>query len=187
MKTTFTILFMSIFSILFGKVSTNKSDTAPASNFYSLSFMSIDGKKIDLSQYKGKKVLLVNTASKCGFTPQFEDLEQLHQKYKDKLVIIGFPSNDFGGQDPGSNEEINSFCQKNYGVSFLMAEKSSVKGENKNIVYKWLTNKSENGWNEQEPTWNFCKYLIDENGKLLSFFPSRVKPGSKEITELIEK
>jgi glutathione peroxidase len=187
MKTVSTLLFMSVFSVLFGKVSTDKPDAAPASDFYSLSFTSIDGKEIDFSSYKGKKILIVNTASKCGFTPQFAGLEQLHQKYKDKLVIIGFPSNEFGGQDPGSNAEIRFFCQKNYGVSFLMAEKSSVKGENKNIVYRWLTDKSQNGWNEQEPTWNFCKYLIDENGQLRSFFLSRIEPGSNEITDLIEK
>ena len=181
------LIFTSLFTILFGKtVMANSNGSDPVTDFYSLSFLSIDGDTIHFSQFKGEKILIVNTASKCGFTPQFGDLEQLYQKYKDKLVVIGFPSNDFGGQDPGSNEEIHSFCQKNYGVTFLMMEKSDVKGDSKNPVFKWLTDKSQNGWNEQEPTWNFCKYLIDENGKLLSFFPSKVKPASEEITKIIE-
>ncbi len=181
------LLFASLLSILFSKTMANTNDIAPKMDFYSLSFKSISGDKVDFSQFKGKKVLIVNTASKCGFTPQFAELEELYQKYKDKLVVIGFPSNDFGGQDPGTNIEINSFCQKNYGVTFLMMEKSDVKGDTKSPVYEWLTDKSQNGWNEQEPTWNFCKYLIDENGKLVSFFPSKIKPMSEEITNLIGK
>ncbi|MFA6769871.1 MAG: glutathione peroxidase, partial [Bacteroidales bacterium] len=137
-------------------------------------------------QLKGKKVLIVNTASKCGFTPQFKGLEQLHQEYGASLVVLGFPSNDFGAQDPGSNDEILSFCEQNYGVTFQMMDKSSVKGTNKNKVHEWLTTKSKNGWNTQEPSWNFGKYLIDEKGRLLAFFPSKVKPTDKEITEKLK-
>ncbi|GBU08312.1 glutathione peroxidase [Bacteroidales bacterium] len=156
-------------------------------DFYKLSFNSISGEKIDFSSLKGKKILIVNTASKCGFTPQFEGLEELFQKHKDKLVILGFPSNEFKEQDPGSNTEIAEFCQLNYGVSFMMMEKSEVKGNGQNKVYQWLSDKNLNGWNDDSPSWNFCKYLIDENGNLLAFFPSTVKPMSEEIELLIAK
>lgn len=156
---------------------------AQDSGFYSLKMTNIKGEQVDFSRFRGKKVLIVNTASECGFTPQYEGLEQLHKTYgKDGLVVLGFPANNFGGQEPGSNSEIASFCRENYGVTFPMFEKSSVKGEEKNPVFQWLTSKSANGWNEQEPTWNFCKYLVDEKGKLVAFFPSKVEPMSKEIT-----
>lgn len=156
---------------------------AQQKDFHSFKMKTLEGKEIDFSQFRGKKVLIVNTASECGFTPQYEGLEQLYQTYgKQGLVVLGFPANNFGGQEPGSNQEIAAFCQKNYGVSFPMFEKSSVKGDDKNPVYQWLTSKSANGWNEQEPTWNFCKYLIDEKGKLIAFFPSKVEPMSEEIT-----
>ncbi|HEY9559617.1 MAG TPA: glutathione peroxidase [Anseongella sp.] len=157
----------------------NAQDTG----FYSLKMKSIKGNEVDFSQFKGKKVLIVNTASECGFTPQYEGLEELYRTNGKKgLVILGFPANNFGGQEPGSNLEIASFCKENYGVTFPMFEKSSVKGDDKNQVFQWLSDKSANGWNEQEPTWNFCKYLIDEKGKLVAFFPSKVEPMSKEIT-----
>lgn len=156
---------------------------AQQSDFYSLKMTTLDGNEVDFSQFRGKKVLLVNTASECGFTPQYEGLEELYKTYGDEgLVVLGFPANNFGGQEPGSNAEIATFCEKNYGVSFPMFEKSSVKGDDKNPVYQWLTSKEANGWNEQEPTWNFCKYLVDEKGKLLAFFPSKVEPMSSEIT-----
>lgn len=151
-------------------------------DFYKFSFTTIDGEKYDFSSLKGKYVLIVNTASKCGYTPQFEELEKLSKEFGDRLVVLGFPSNDFGGQDPGSNSEIKEFCQLNYGVSFTMMEKSKVKGDDKNSVYKWLTNKTQNGVNDKEPSWNFCKYLIDDKGKLISFFPSKVKPYDEQIT-----
>lgn len=151
--------------------------------FYTLKMKSLEGEEIDFSSFRGKKILIVNTASECGYTPQYEGLEQLYRQYKDKgLVILGFPANNFGGQEPGSNLEIAKFCQKNYGVSFPMFEKSDVIGKDRNRVYQWLSTKSLNGWNEQVPTWNFCKYLVDEHGKLLAFFPSKVEPLSKEIT-----
>ncbi len=177
---------MSLFSMIFGKtIAQNDTIVAPVS-FYNLKFTNISGEPVDFDIFKGKYVLIVNTASKCGFTPQFKDLEELQQQYKDSLVVVGFPSNDFGGQDPGSNDEIEEFCQLNYGVSFLMMEKSPVKGDAKNPVYQWLTAVDKNGWNTQEPTWNFCKYLIDPSGKLLSFYPSKVKPGSAEIVGKIK-
>lgn len=156
--------------------------------FHGLKIKSINGdKEIDFSTFKGKKVLLVNTASECGYTGQYEDLEKLHQKYKDKLVVIGFPCNQFGGQEPGSSEEIVSFCKKNYGVSFLLTEKIDVKGDNQHMVYRWLTQKSLNGVDNYTVSWNFNKFLVDENGKLVKYFPSRVNPMSEDITSLIEK
>ncbi len=177
------IVLTAICSFLFGKSIAQDIPITPPVDFYQLSFSSISGDSISFISFKGKKVLIVNTASKCGFTPQFKDLEELYKEYKDNLVIIGFPSNDFGAQDPGSNKDIENFCQINYGVTFLMMEKSTVKGENKNPVYQWLCDKSQNGWNETEPSWNFCKYLIDEEGRLVAFYPSKVKPLSEDIVK----
>ncbi len=142
---------------------------------------SIDGTEIDFGQYKGKKVLIVNVASECGYTPQYEDLQKLYEQYGDKLVILGFPANNFGGQEPGSNEEIQAFCKKNYGVTFPLFEKISVLGDDMHPLYKWLTNKELNGWNEQKPKWNFSKYLLDENGNLIKYYSSTVKPFDNEI------
>ncbi|MDR1667880.1 MAG: glutathione peroxidase [Bacteroidales bacterium] len=156
-----------------------------SSGFYQLSFVALDGAKVDFSDFKGKNVLIVNTASKCGYTSQYADLQRLSEQYEGKLVVIGFPSNDFGKQEPGTNGEIALFCSENYGVRFLMMEKSSVKGKHKNAVYQWLTDKSKNGWNTKEPKWNFCKYLIDSKGNLLQFFSSGVKPLSEEITSFL--
>ncbi|MCF8214834.1 MAG: glutathione peroxidase [Chitinophagaceae bacterium] len=147
---------------------------------------SIEGQTIDFSKFKGKKVLIVNTASKCGYTPQYAELEQLHKAYGSKLVIVGFPANNFGGQEPGSNAEINDFCQKNYGVSFVMAEKVSVKGTDIHPLFKWLTSKEENGVMDAEIKWNFTKFLLDEKGKLLAVFPSKVKPMGEEITTYLK-
>lgn len=159
--------------------------TVPQQSFYDFKMTSIDGTEIDLSQYKGKKVLVVNTASKCGFTPQYKDLEALHQKMGDKLVILGFPANNFMGQEPGSNEEIASFCQKNYGVSFQMFQKIDVVGKNQHPLYKFLSDKTLNGWNDQAPSWNFCKYLISEDGRLLKFYKSGVNPLDDEIVKAV--
>lgn len=141
----------------------------------------LDGGTIDFSKFKGKKILVVNTASKCGFTPQYETLEKLYSGYKDKLVIVGFPANNFGEQEPGSNEEIKEFCTKNYGVTFPMAAKVSVKGDDIAPVFKWLTTKSENGVMDADIKWNFTKFLLDENGILLTKFDSKVTPLSDEI------
>lgn len=138
---------------------------------------------IDLSAYKGKKILLVNVASKCGFTYQYEDLEKLYQTYKDKLVVIGFPCNQFLGQEPGSEEKIATFCSTTYGVTFPMSEKIKVKGRNAHPIYQWLTDKSLNGKSNYRITWNFNKFLIDEQGLIIDHFPAKVKPLDSEITK----
>lgn len=146
----------------------------------------IDGTDIDLKQYKGKKVLIVNTASQCGYTPQYKELQSLYEKYGDKLVILGFPANNFGSQEPGSNEEIEKFCKENHDVTFPVFEKISVLGDDMHPVYKWLTSKDLNGWNDQQPKWNFNKYLIDEGGNLLKYYSSAVKPMDKEIVDMLK-
>lgn len=142
-----------------------------AKDFYSFKMNSLNGGEIDFSQYKGKKVLVVNTASECGYTPQFKDLQKLHEQHGNKVVVLGFPANNFGGQEPGSSEQIAAFCQKNYGVSFPMFEKISVVGSDQHPLYQWL--KAQSG---EEPKWNFSKYLLDENGKVIGFYPSGVNP-----------
>ncbi len=158
--------------------------TAPVAtqSIYDFKVAALDGSTIDFASFKGKKILIVNTASECGFTSQYEGLEELYKKYQDKLVIVGFPANNFGGQEPGSNEEIGAFCKKNYGVSFPMAAKISVKGDDTAPIYKWLCSKRENGVLDAEVGWNFNKFLLDENGKLLAHFESKVEPMSEEIT-----
>lgn len=153
----------------------------PMKSLHDFTMTSIDGEEIPLSRYKGKKVLIVNVASKCGYTPQYADLQKLHEQYGEKLVILGFPANNFGSQEPGSNEDIASFCQKNYGVTFQMFEKISVKGADKHPLYAWLSTKEQNGWNDQEPKWNFNKYLVNENGELIKYFGSSVKPFDAEL------
>lgn len=168
-----------IISLLF-MISTQAQTEIPAS-IYDFSITTLEGEHIALSDYKGKKMLLVNTASKCGYTPQYKDLEALYEKYGDQLVVIGFPANNFMDQEPGSNEEIATFCERNYGVSFPMSEKISVKGKNQAPIYQWLTSKQYNGVKDSKVKWNFQKYLIDENGKLLEVFKSSVNPMSDEI------
>ncbi len=155
--------------------------TLSAQSIHSFTVKSIDGKDIKMSSFKGKKILVVNTASKCGYTPQYESLEKVYEQYKDKLVIIGFPCNQFGGQEPGSNEEIVEFCKKNYGVTFPLADKVDVKGANTAAIYQWLTQKSKNGVLDASISWNFNKFLLDENGKMIAYFPSNVKPDSEAI------
>ena len=146
----------------------------------------IDGAEFDFSKLKGKKVLLVNTASECGFTPQYKDLQALHEKYKEKLTIIGFPANNFGGQEPGSNTEIKGFCEKNYGVTFQMMEKIDVKGNQQHPIYKWLTTKEENNKENSNVTWNFNKYLIDEKGQYISHLGSNDSPNCEKIINWLE-
>lgn len=164
----------------------NPAAVQPASDFYSLKLTSLDGKDtLHFSSLKGKKVLIVNTASECGHTPQYEELEKLKQTMKDSLVIIGCPCNQFGGQEPGSAEQIQSFCQKNYGVSFFLSEKLDVKGDKQHSVYQWLTQKSRNGALDASVNWNFNKFLIDGNGKLQGYFPSKVGPMSAELLAAI--
>lgn len=157
------------------KIETNHLHRIAPINFYSLKAVSNSGKEIDFEKYRGKKILLVNLASKCGYTPQYKELEQLHQQ-NENLFILGFPSNNFGEQEPGSDKEIAEFCEVNYGVTFELFKKADVKGINKQPVFEWLSNASKNGWNNAAPGWNFYKYLIDENGNLSSVFSSSVSP-----------
>ena len=147
---------------------------------------SIDGTEVDFTQFKGKKVLIVNTASECGYTPQYKELQALYETYKDKLVILGFPANNFGGQEPGTNEEIKKFCTQEYSVTFPMFEKISVAGDDMAPIYKWLTSKEQNGWNDETPKWNFNKYMLDENGNLIKYYSSKVKPMSEDIVSQLK-
>lgn len=141
-----------------------------APGLYDFTLNSLEGKTIDFSQYKGKTLLIVNTASECGYTPQYADLQEVHKQYGTKITILGFPANNFGGQEPGTNAQIATFCQKNYGVSFQMFEKISVKGSDQHPLYAWLKEKT-----GKEPSWNFCKYLVRPDGTV-TFYPSKVKP-----------
>jgi len=161
-------------------------DAGPSSSFYSLSAESIDGKTISMSNYKDKYILVVNTASKCGYTSQYEQLEKLSTQYKDSLFILGFPANDFLWQEPASNEKIKSFCSLKFGVTFPMFAKITIKGKNKHPLYEWLTNPELNGWNNEKPGWNFNKYLIDRNGKLIAHFDAKTEPLSEKITSLLK-
>ncbi|MEZ4948502.1 MAG: glutathione peroxidase [Saprospiraceae bacterium] len=138
---------------------------------------------IDFSDFEGKKILIVNVASKCGFTYQYEDLEKLYQEYKDKLVVIGFPCNQFLGQEPGSEEKIESFCSSTYGVTFPMTTKINVKGKEQHPIYKWLTSKDLNGKDNYKISWNFNKFLLDEEGQLIEYYGSKVKPMDEAITK----
>jgi glutathione peroxidase len=164
MKILSLILFMTVLS---------------ASSIYDFKMNSIEGEQIDFSKYKGKTLLIVNVASKCGYTPQYGDLEKLHEQYGSQVTILGFPANNFGSQEPGTNLEIAEFCQKNYGVSFQMFEKISVKGEDQHPMYKWLAEKT-----GEQPSWNFCKYLVKPDGTV-KFYSSKVSPLDKEIIDAI--
>jgi glutathione peroxidase len=148
-------------------------------SIYDFKVNSIDGKSVDFAKYKGKNLLIVNVASKCGYTPQYGDLEKLHELHGDKVTILGFPANNFGGQEPGNNLQIAEFCQKNYGVSFQMFEKVSVKGDDQHELYKWLKEKT-----GEEPSWNFCKYLVKADGTV-TFFPSKVSPLDPQIVDAL--
>ncbi len=156
-------------------------------SFYDFTVETIDGEQFSLADLKGKKVMIVNTASKCGHTPQYKDLELLNKAYKQKLVIVGFPANNFNSQEPGTNDEIKEFCDSKYGVTFPMMSKISVKGDDMHPLYKWLTSKSANGVLDSEVSWNFQKYLIDENGKLVGYLKPAVKPLSDEVVNWVTK
>jgi len=158
----------------------------PAS-VYDFKVASLDGGTIDFSAFRGKKIMIVNTASKCGNTPQYKDLEALYEQYRDRLVIVGFPANDFFSQEPGTNGEIAAFCQKNYGVTFPMAAKISVKGKRTAPIYQWLTRKEYNGVQNSTVKWNFQKYLLDEQGRLIAVFDPKTQPKDPEIIRLIEQ
>lgn len=159
-----------------------KSMSAP-NNLYDIQIDSLQGQPVDFSNYKGKKILFVNVASKCGFTPQYKDLQKLYDEYQDKLMVIGVPCNQFGRQEPGTSDEIQEFCQVNYGVSFLITEKVDVKGSQQHPLYSWLTQKSINGKKNSSVKWNFQKYLVDEDGQLIDYYYSITKPTSKKITK----
>lgn len=163
-------------------LSASASAAQESKSFYDFSTESLEGEVFDFSQLKGKRVLVVNTASECGYTPQYEELQELYEQYGgENFTIVGFPSNDFGKQEPGTNEEIQEFCRKNFGVSFPMMAKTPVTGEDKHPVYQWLTAKERNGRKELEVQWNFNKFLVDENGTWFAYFPSRVKPMDERI------
>ena len=185
-----TLIGFSIVILLSGfsykRIAKNNNSTVSSSNFYDLKAVTIDGQEISFEKFKGKKVLIVNVASKCGYTYQYEGLQKLHELYGNKVAVLGFPANDFLFQERGSNEEIAEFCESNYGVTFQMFEKITTKGKKQSPVYHWLSNKELNGWNDQKPSWNFCKYIIDEDGKLVGFFDSKVKPLSEKIVSLIK-
>lgn len=160
---------------------------APPVSFYSLKGVLNNGDSLDFSTLKGKKVLLVNTASNCGYTDQYDDLQKLYEKNKDKLMVIAFPANDFKEQEKGTDEEIAQFCKLNYGVSFPLMKKSVViKSGEQNPIYKWLTDAKQNGWNDEQPSWNFSKYLISEDGVLVNYFGPSISPTNSSVTDAIE-
>jgi len=167
-------------------IMTSFSPTA-TKNIYDFKIKSLDGSTVDFSKFKGKKILIVNTASMCGFTPQYEGLEKLYESHKDKLVIVGFPSDNFGGQEYKDDSDISSFCKKNFGVTFPLTTRVDVKGPNATPVFKYLCSKSENGVLDAEISWNFNKFIIDENGKLLQHFDSKVTPDSPELLKYINE
>lgn len=175
------ILF--IIMAIFGLFS---SQAQQAKSIHSFKVTALDGKTIDFSKFKGKKILIVNTASECGFTKQYEDLQKLYETYKNKLVVVGFPANNFGGQEPGTNEEIGVFCKKNYGVTFPMAAKVSVKGKDTAPIFKFLTDKKLNGVKNTTILWNFEKFLLNEKGELIDTFISTTKPTSDSITKYLK-
>lgn len=157
-----------------------------APSIYKFKVNGLEGQSIDFAKFKGKKILIVNTASECGYTPQYAELQQLYTKYKDKVVIVGFPANNFGGQEPGSNTQIQEFCKRNYGVTFPMAAKVSVTGNDAHPLFKYLTQEAKKiGAEEPIIKWNFTKFLIDEKGKLVKVFPTKVKPMSEEVTKYL--
>ena len=173
---------MKFYSLIF--LLTNLLIMNAQKSVHEFTINTIDGESKNLSDFKGKKMLFVNTASQCGFTPQYLELQELHEKHGEELVIIGFPANNFGGQEPGSNDQIKKFCQKNYGVSFMLSEKVSVKGKNIDPIFKWL-NAQDNQSFKGDIMWNFEKYLIDESGKLIKRYRSMTKPDSDKIISLI--
>jgi glutathione peroxidase len=170
------ILAAFLFAFLFVK---------PAATVYEFKLTNIDGQNFSLSQFKGKKILIVNTASKCGFTPQYAELQKLADTYKDKVIVVGFPANNFAQQEPGTAAEIKTFCQKNYGVTFPLSEKVSVKGDDICPLFKYLTSAPNPEGITGDVGWNFEKFLVDENGKLIHRFRSKVTPMSTEITQYL--
>ena len=187
LRTMRKIILLSLAVLSLNAYSQSTGNVSKMKTLYDFKTKTIDGKDFDLSTLKGKKVLIVNTASKCGFTPQYKDLEELYKSYGgDKFVIIGFPANNFANQEPGTNTDIKSFCQLNYGVTFPMMSKISVKGNDMDPIYQWLTRKDQNSKLDSEVKWNFQKYLIDEHGNLVDVFDSKTLPGSDKIVGWIK-
>lgn len=189
LKTVF-IMITSLITGLFAdksEMATRPADAPVAKqSLYDFKVKSLVGDQVvDLSKYKGKRVVILNVASKCGYTKQYADWEKFYKDHGNDVVVLGFPSNNFGGQEPGTSEEIATFCSSTYGVTFPMFEKVEVTGDNKAPLYKWLSNKDLNGWNDKEPTWNFCKYVINEKGELTNFFASKILPTDPEFLKAV--
>jgi len=178
------LLILSI--IMFSLFTKSKPKTEPSESIYDININALNGDPINLSDYKGKFILFVNVASECGFTGQYEDLQKLYESHQDKLMIIGVPCNQFGGQEPGTASEIQNFCKLNYGVTFLLTEKVDVKGENKHPLYQWLTQQSKNGSSSSTIKWNFQKYLVSKNGELIDYYYSATSPLSDKITKYLK-
>lgn len=170
------------------KVFSNESVARPIQSLFNLKIDLNNGQSVPLLNYKGKKILFVNTASDCGYTDQYDELQKLYEANKDKLVIIGFPANDFKEQEKGTDEDIAQFCKINYGVTFPLAKKSSVvPGHDQNPVFQWLSDKNKNGWTNKKPSWNFSKYLVNEEGVLTNYFDPSISPTSKEVVDAVHK
>ncbi len=176
----------SLASMIFSKNTIVSNTTSqPNKSFYDLKLTTLDGEILHLEKFRGKKIMIVNVASRCGFTSQYKSLQDLCDKFGDKIEIIGVPCNDFGGQEPGSSSQIKNFCSTKYNITFTMSEKQNIKSNPRSNLYKWLSNPELNGWNKKLPTWNFCKYLINEDGHLTHFFQSSVNPMSEKILSLL--
>ncbi len=171
---------MGLIAFLSEKLASVKRTSSATGSIYDLSFKTLSGKEVKLEEFKGQNLLIVNTASKCGFTYQYEELQKLHEQYGNKVKVLGFPANNFLWQEPGGNTDIAEFCQVNYGVTFPMAEKISVKGSDKHPIFKWLEAKT-----GRTPSWNFCKFLITKNGEVIKYFPSKVSPLDSAITQAL--
>ena len=175
-----------VFSMAFSKnIIEHEGVVSGSKSFYDISINDINGEEINLERFKGKKVMIVNVASRCGYTSQYKDLQSLYEKNKDNLEIIAVPCNDYGSQESGSNSDIKNFCETNYGVSFTMSSKQKIKSSPMSDLYRWLSDPKQNGWNNSLPSWNFCKYVINEDGQLTHFLRSGVSPTGKEMSEII--
>jgi|SRR5690606_30965071 len=175
------ILLMSVLAFLSDILFASRKPQPEVESIYDFKMTSLDGDEIDFSRYRGKYLLVVNTASKCGYTPQYRELQELHEKYGDRIAVLGFPANNFLWQEPGTDDEIAAFCEKNYGVTFQMFSKISVKGRDQHPLYTWLESKT-----RKAPRWNFCKYVIDPAGMPVAFYPSKVSPLDPEILKKLE-
>jgi len=180
-----TSVFKDVFSDKKESLSAPASAAAPTKSLYDFTVNDITGKPVELKKYMGKKVVILNVASKCGYTKQYADWEKFFEDHGQQVVVLGFPANNFMGQEPGSNEEIAQFCKATFGVKFPMFAKVSVKGDDQAPIYKWLSTKELNGWNDKVPSWNFCKYVINEKGELTHFFASGVKPEDAEFKKAV--